>query len=269
MATSPLFIGYAHKSCSPEQATSAFENALNEDGIVARVDSRDKKNDNGEDFKVFFVHFDHKNRQLQHMYDEIARHGFVVLTYAREWDKRRGGYVERYWKVFAYKTKQTPAPAAFVPRLMTSEEATAQGISAPKKTAAAETKTIKLVQTSSPDALDEEGSKPANDWTAIPNMEWDIENPPPPPTLKRSERYVGPELTEEQKARANDYADELMKKHVQFTLVQAEKSERRKAEKRQRVGENMFAALSLDDKPDPFDDDNWDAVQTVKCPNDV
>jgi hypothetical protein len=130
---SQLFIGYAHASCTTTQVKDAFENALNEDGIVARVDFREKQNDRGETFFCYFIHFAHENRQLQHMQAEIAKNGFVVLTYDRVWDRRQAKYVDRYWKVLPYIQKEKPTEAKFVPRLMSPEEASAAGIAAPKK----------------------------------------------------------------------------------------------------------------------------------------
>ena len=130
---SQLFIGYAHASCTTTQVKEAFENALNEDGIVARVDFREKQNDRGETFFCYFIHFARENRQLQHMQAEIAKNGFVVLTYDRVWDRRQAKYVDRYWKVLPYIQKEKPTEAKFVPRLMSPEEASAAGIAAPKK----------------------------------------------------------------------------------------------------------------------------------------
>ena len=202
MATvAQLFIGYAHKSCNPDQVKEAFENALNEDGIVSRVDFRTKKNDRGEEFFVFFIHFDHENRQLQHMMGEIAKHGFVTLVYARDWDRRRNAYVERYWKVLAYKQKEVSTPAAFVPRLMSLTEATAAGITAPKKKIL-ETKPAEIAEVEKT----AEVAKPAEvakamplplttDELYTPNLDWDSHGtepaelppvPPRPPVLRRS-----------------------------------------------------------------------------------
>jgi len=283
MSIAQLFIGYAHKSCNTEQVKEAFENALNEDGIVARVDFRTKKNDRGEDFFVFFIHFDHENRQLQHMHAEIAKHGFVTLVYAREWDRRRNAYVERYWKVLAYKQKEVTAPAEFVPRLMSLEEASAAGISAPKKPAKAlpaylaakvaaeapltnlemaqviQSETKKILPLNLEAALDAAWAKaaePTDGWSES----IDFGEAPPPPVLRRTETYASePELTEAEKAQANALAAQLVKKHVEFTLIEPSGKERRKAEKRPRL-ENSFAALSIDEKPDPLDDANWEGI---------
>jgi len=129
-----LFIGYAHQTCSPEQVKEAFENALNKYDIVKGVDELVKTNKFGQNFKVFFIHFNRSSRQLDHMFDEINRHGFQVLTYQRDWDRRSAKYIDRYWKVFAYKAKpQTEhAPVSFIPRLMTRDEIEDLGIVAPK-----------------------------------------------------------------------------------------------------------------------------------------
>ena len=137
-----LFIGYAHRSVTSEKVKDAFENALNEDGIVSKIDFREKTNDRGELFFCYFIHFQHKNAQLEHMLKEIEKNGFVVLTYSRDWDKKKwndatksyGAYVERYWKVLAYTEKpKTTTTAEFVPRLLSLTEAQSAGISAPKK----------------------------------------------------------------------------------------------------------------------------------------
>ena len=131
--SSALFIGYAHKSCSAEQVKDAFENALNQEGIVSRVDEKTKTNrQTGEEFKVFFVHFNTPNRQLEHMISEIKRNGFNILEYASEYDKRKGKSVVRYWKVFEYKEKPKPEEQKFVPRILTLAEAQEKGITAPK-----------------------------------------------------------------------------------------------------------------------------------------
>ena len=131
--SSALFIGYAHKSCSAEQVKDAFENALNQEGIVSRVDEKTKTNrQTGEEFKVFFVHFNTPNRQLEHMLTEIKRNGFNILEYASEYDKRKGKSVVRYWKVFEYKEKPKPEEQKFVPRILTLAEAQEKGITAPK-----------------------------------------------------------------------------------------------------------------------------------------
>lgn len=141
--SSALFIGYAHKSCSAELVKDAFENALNQEGIVARVDEKVKQNSQtGEEFKVFFIHFKTPNRQLEHMISEIKRNGYNVLEYASEYDKRKGKSVVRYWKVFEYKEKPKTEVPKFVPRILTLAEAQEKGITAPKviKAEAAEVK---------------------------------------------------------------------------------------------------------------------------------
>lgn len=140
--SSALFIGYAHKSCSAEQVKDAFENALNQEGIVSRVDEKTKTNrQTGEEFKVFFVHFNTPNRQLEHMITEIKTNGFNILEYASEYDKRKGKSVVRYWKVFEYKEKPKPEEQKFVPRILTLAEAQEKGITAPKVRAEAASET--------------------------------------------------------------------------------------------------------------------------------
>jgi hypothetical protein len=135
--SSAMFIGYAHKSCSAELVKDSFENALNQEGIVARVDQKVKQNtQTGEEFKVFFVHFNAPNRQLEHMISEIKRNGFNILEYASEFDRRKGKSVVRYWKVFEYKEKPKTEAQKFVPRILTLAEAQEKGITAPKAAAA-------------------------------------------------------------------------------------------------------------------------------------
>ena len=211
-----LFIGYAHRSVTSEKVKDAFENALNEDGIVSKIDLREKSNDRGEVFFCYFIHFQRKNAQLEHMLKEIEKNGFVVLTYARDWDKRKwndathsyGAYVERYWKVLAYTEKpKTTTSATFVPRLMTLTEAQAAGITAPKKKIAdAVTNVVEAViaNTNKPaklcqaslDAWRDEvcGGKPAltTEQLYASNLEWDSDDklpeiPPVPPVLCRND----------------------------------------------------------------------------------
>ena len=218
---SQLFIGYAHASCTTTQVKDAFENALNEDGIVARVDFREKQNDRGETFFCYFIHFAHENRQLQHMQAEIAKNGFVVLTYDRVWDRRQAKYVDRYWKVLPYIQKEKPTEAKFVPRLMSPEEASAAGIAAPKKkefpsgvaltnmqmaeAVLAKSNKTKPSQASVSALATESGEKAPVKVLPLPltteqlyasNLDWDSdfknepaelpEIPPKPPTLRRS-----------------------------------------------------------------------------------
>lgn len=218
---SQLFIGYAHASCTTTQVKEAFENALNEDGIVARVDFREKQNDRGETFFCYFIHFARENRQLQHMQAEIAKNGFVVLTYDRVWDRRQAKYVDRYWKVLPYIQKEKPTEAKFVPRLMSPEEASAAGIAAPKKkeissevaltnmqmaqAVLAKSNKTKPSQASVSALATESGEKVPAKVLPLPltteqlyasNFDWDSdfknepaelpEIPPKPPTLRRS-----------------------------------------------------------------------------------
>lgn len=218
---SQLFIGYAHASCTTTQVKEAFENALNEDGIVARVDFREKQNDRGETFFCYFIHFARENRQLQHMQAEIAKNGFVVLTYDRVWDRRQAKYVDRYWKVLPYIQKEKPTEAKFVPRLMSPEEASAAGIAAPKKkeissevaltnmqmaqAVLAKSNKTKPSQASVSALATESGEKVPAKVLPLPltteqlyasNLDWDSdfknepaelpEIPPLPPTLRRS-----------------------------------------------------------------------------------
>ena len=174
-----LFIGYAHSSCSPQQVKDAFENALNEAGIVKGVDELIKKNQYGQDFKVFFIHFNRSNRQLQHMVDEIARHDFHVITYARDWDRRNSRYVNRFWKVFAYKPKpkpqeSAPSTAEFVPRMMTRDEIQTLGIIAPKsvrESQAAATSNLEEGEIRDERAAPERPKKAKPDWPKHPSQE--------------------------------------------------------------------------------------------------
>jgi hypothetical protein len=218
---SQLFIGYAHASCTTTQVKEAFENALNEDGIVARVDFREKQNDRGETFFCYFIHFAHENRQLQHMQAEIAKNGFVVLTYDRVWDRRQAKYVDRYWKVLPYIQKEKPTEAKFVPRLMSPEEASAAGIAAPKKKEISSGAALTNMQMAQAVLAKSNKTKPSqasvSAWATesgekapvkvlplpltteqlyAPNFDWDSdfknepaelpEIPPLPPTLRRS-----------------------------------------------------------------------------------
>jgi hypothetical protein len=244
-----LFIGYAHHSVTKEKVKDAFENALNEEGIVSQVDSREKTNDRGEMFWCYFIHFQRKNAQLEHMLKEIAKNGFVVLTYAREWDKKKwnnethkyGAYVERYWKVLAYAEKpKTTTTTAFVPRLMSLTEAQAAGISAPKKKIAAPepvaAPALKLCQASLDAWRDENcGGKPAltTDQLYAPNLAWDSDDKLPeiplaPPVLRR-----------------NDPDDEVPPPRP---LLRRES--RPKRPRNMDVVENAFAALSVEEDPD-------------------
>ena len=212
-----LFIGYAHKSVTKEQVKEAFENALNEEGIVSAVDFREKTNERGEPFWCYFIHFASDNRQLQHMRAEIAKNGFVVMTYAREWDKKKwndttrkyGAYVDRYWKVLAYneKPKTVAAAVKFMPRLLTLAEAEAAGITAPKKKevvkSCAEVKSTHCPAPAKAWQKEECGGKAAvskllpltTDELYTPNLDWDShssppaelpEIPPTPPVFRRS-----------------------------------------------------------------------------------
>ena len=207
MSITQLFIGYAHKSCSPEQVKDAFEGALNESGIVSKVDVREKTNQKGETFKIFFIHFERTNRQLEHMLEEIKRHNEYFLTYERFWDKKKwnyetesyGMYNHHFWKVVEYKKKEQAAPVAFVPRLMTRAEAETAGISAPKpvvpKNAA---KPVELKQDSpkfAPAKAAAVVTRLTTDELYSSNLDWDSHSDPEtklppvpstPPQLRRS-----------------------------------------------------------------------------------
>jgi hypothetical protein len=209
-ASAPLFIGYAHASVSALQVKDAFENALNEDGIVSKVDFREKTGSRGEPFLCYFVHFAHENRQLEHMRGEIEKNGFVVLTYARDWDKRKwnaatqkyGVHVDRFWKVLAYKEKPKSLleTAKFVPRLMTLAEAQAAGITAPKKkevVGGAEVPRAEKKEVPRAEKCKKEVKIAPLDTDSLytPNLSWDSHDaepaelppiPPTPPVLRRS-----------------------------------------------------------------------------------
>ena len=237
MSAMQLFIGYAHNSCESAQVAEAFENALNEQGIVEQVDFRVKKGSKGEDFKIFFIHFHHENRQLQHMMSEIKRHGFSVLTYAQQWDKKQNRYIERYWKVLPF-VKKEPTETKFVPRILTLEEASAAGISAPKT----KTETPKTPEKSASNT--EAPNKPEKPLPLEPVPAcWKEETPPagcdePLPEVPPEK----PKLTRQVAVKIDDLSaiDEL------FT-PKPKRSRRRSSPE----PENLFAKLSLEEtKPE-------------------
>ena len=128
--SSILCIGYAHKFCTSDFVLRAFEGALDEKGIVLKVDEIERTNDStGETFKMFFIHFKHANLQLQHILSRVEHDDFFVLTYGTRVDRKTGANVDTYWKVTAYKPK---AKDDFKPRIMSVEEAEIAGIKAPK-----------------------------------------------------------------------------------------------------------------------------------------
>jgi hypothetical protein len=252
MSSVQLFIGYAHNSCETAQVVEAFENALNEAGIVEKVDFRVKKGTKGEDFKIFFIHFNHENRQLEHMMREIKKNGFLVLTYARQWDKRQNKYIERYWKVLPYvKKEQTEAPAKFVPRIMSLEEAAAAGIAAPKtKTEEPKTEPPKTPEkakspTEAPKKPEKVMPFPLDSapscWKEVepPSSSWDDaplpEVPPPKPKLSRQ---VAVHL--------NTQDDEMAA--IEELFKPKPKAKRSKRASPEPEVDNVFAKLSLDEK---------------------
>ena len=118
MNSASLFIGYARTTCSKEQVKEVFNSVFEED-IVSSVDERIKKDTNGYDYKMFFVHFSHTNDELDLMMARTVKEGFVPIIYATEYDKKLGERVERYWKVLPF----TPKPAQITGvRIMTEEE---------------------------------------------------------------------------------------------------------------------------------------------------
>ena len=128
-----LCIGYAHKSCSAEQVKKSFEEALEDGNIVSRVEFVEKTNDaTGETFYVFFIHFNHSNTALQHMFSRIEHDSFCPLTYGTRFDRKTGKTVDTYWKITAYKPKPQDD---FKPRILSVEEAQVAGIKAPKAVA--------------------------------------------------------------------------------------------------------------------------------------
>jgi hypothetical protein len=125
-------IGYAHKSCTPELVMRTFEQALEDTEIVHRVDEIEKTNtNNGETFKVFFVHFAFTNTAVQHMLSRIEQDEYFIITYGTRLDRKTGANTDTYWKVTAFKPK--PKNDDFKPRIMSVEEAEFAGIKAPKK----------------------------------------------------------------------------------------------------------------------------------------
>jgi hypothetical protein len=115
-STSSLFIGYARTTCTKEQVKHVFNSAFQEN-IVSNVDERIKKDTNGYDYKMFFVHFSHTNDELDLMMARTVKEGFVPIIYATEYDKKLGERVERYWKVLPFAPKPTGI------RIMSEEEA--------------------------------------------------------------------------------------------------------------------------------------------------
>ena len=115
---SSLFIGYARATCSAEQVKQVFNNVLDED-LVATVDERVKTDPKGYEFKIFFVHFSRTNHRLEQMKTRITKEGFIPIVYNREYDKKVGERVDRFWKVLPF----TPKPAQITGvRIMTEEE---------------------------------------------------------------------------------------------------------------------------------------------------
>jgi hypothetical protein len=188
------------------------------------------------------------------MLKEIEKNGFVVLTYSRDWDKKKwndatksyGAYVERYWKVLAYTEKpKTTTTAEFVPRLLSLTEAQSAGISAPKKKIPsdvaltnmgmaravlekAKNDAAKLCQASLDACRDEVcGGKPAlttEELYGDAKLDWDSDEQfPAPPVLRR-----------------NDPDDDVPPPRP---VLRREKRPRNVADD----VENAFAALSVDD----------------------
>jgi hypothetical protein len=116
-----LFIGYARSTCTTEQVKRVFDTAFQAD-IVSQVDEVIKKDPNGYEFKIFFVHFKQEdNDQLVHFMVRLkmAPDGFIPVVYSTEYDKKLGERVERYWKVLPF----TPKPVKITGiRIMTEEE---------------------------------------------------------------------------------------------------------------------------------------------------
>jgi hypothetical protein len=115
---SSLFIGYARTTCSKEQVKEVFNNVFEED-IVSSVDERIKKDTNGYDYKMFFVHFSHINDELELMMARTVKEGFVPIIYTTEYDKKLGERVERYWKVLPFAPKPVKPTGI---RIMSEEE---------------------------------------------------------------------------------------------------------------------------------------------------
>ena len=114
-----LFIGYARTTCTKEQVKHVFNSVFDED-IVSNVDERIKKDTNGYDYKMFFIHFSHTNDELELMMARTVKEGFVPIIYATEYDKKLGERVERYWKVLPFAPKPVKPTGI---RIMTEEEA--------------------------------------------------------------------------------------------------------------------------------------------------
>ena len=100
---STLFIGYARSTCTTEQVKEVFNSVLDED-IVFKVDELIKTDTNGYKYKHFFIHFSHTNQRLEQMNTSISKDGYVE-TYFKDYDKKLGKKVDRFWKVFNYTPK--------------------------------------------------------------------------------------------------------------------------------------------------------------------
>ena len=124
-----LFIGYARATCTTDQVKQVFDTAFNAE-IVKQVDEVIKKDPNGYEFKIFFIHFnDQDNDKLTQFMTRLkmAQDGFIPVVYNTEYDKKLGGNVERYWKVLPF----TPKPVQITGVRVMTEEETAS-ISRPK-----------------------------------------------------------------------------------------------------------------------------------------
>ena len=124
-----LFIGYARATCTTAQVKQVFDTAFNAE-IVKQVDEVIKKDPNGYEFKIFFIHFNDQDNDMLTQFMtrlKMASDGFIPVVYNTEYDKKLGGNVERYWKVLPF----TPKPAQITGiRIMTEEETAS--ISRPK-----------------------------------------------------------------------------------------------------------------------------------------
>jgi hypothetical protein len=126
-----LCVGYAHKSCSPEQVADAF-NAVLEQKIVEKVDEIEKTKDTtGETFKMFFVHFKENSTRLNQMMFRIETDSYFPIVYGTRFDKKKNEQVDCFWKITRYVPKDKADN--FVPRVLSVEEAQLAGIKAPKK----------------------------------------------------------------------------------------------------------------------------------------
>jgi hypothetical protein len=119
-SSASLFIGYARASCTTEQVKQVFDYKFGAD-IVTKVDEVIKKDPNGYEFKIFFIHFGTSNPKLDEFLERLKTTpaGWIGVVYNTEYDKKEGKQVERYWKVLPFTQKPVKITGI---RIMTEEE---------------------------------------------------------------------------------------------------------------------------------------------------